>query len=89
MTVSRGLVFNERVILMACVLSQNEITFNSLPLSTRIQQSRKFVRDVTFLSTRCDALVITGSSNVGRLMSLLFGARERGMKSRIRSLDTR
>ncbi|GAA5989377.1 hypothetical protein JCM5350_005693 [Sporobolomyces pararoseus] len=67
----------------------NEITFNSLPLSTRIQQSRKFVRDVTFLSTRCDALVITGSSNVGRLMSLLFGARERGMKSRIRSLDTR
>ncbi|GAA5904689.1 uncharacterized protein JCM6883_003871 [Sporobolomyces salmoneus] len=64
----------------------NEITFNSLPLSDRISQSRFFVRDVTFLSTRSDALVITGSSNVGRLMSLLMG--ERG-KRNIRSLDTR
>ncbi|GAA6059795.1 hypothetical protein JCM10212_003690 [Sporobolomyces blumeae] len=64
----------------------NENTFNSLPLADRIAQSRDFVRDVTLLSTRSDALVITGSSNVGRLMALLMGSRARG---RIVSLDTR
>ncbi|GAA6018435.1 hypothetical protein JCM11491_006996 [Sporobolomyces phaffii] len=64
----------------------NENTFNSLPLETRIEQSQAFVRDVTLLSTRADALVITGSSNVGRLMCLLMGDRAKG---RVRSLDTR
>ncbi|GAA5849454.1 hypothetical protein JCM3766R1_003288 [Sporobolomyces carnicolor] len=64
----------------------NEVTFNSLPLSDRIDQSRRFVRDVTFVSTRSDALVMTGSSNVGRLMSLLMGEKSKG---NVRSLDTR
>jgi len=65
---------------------QNENTFNAMPLEERIAQSRLFVRDVTLLSTRSDALVITGSSNVGRLMSLLMRDRARG---RVRSLDIR
>ncbi|GAA5956557.1 hypothetical protein JCM3765_003483 [Sporobolomyces pararoseus] len=78
----------------------NETSFNLLPISNRISQSRKFVRDVTFLSTRCDSLIITASSNVGRLMSLLIGsssfsredsieAGREGGRGRIRSLDIR
>ncbi|GAA5906559.1 hypothetical protein JCM5296_000289 [Sporobolomyces johnsonii] len=69
----------------------NENAFNALPLSTRIAQTRLFVRDVTVLTTRADALVITGSSNVGRLMALLMGERAREGRGggRVRSLDTR
>ncbi|GAA5935496.1 hypothetical protein JCM1841_003910 [Sporobolomyces salmonicolor] len=69
----------------------NENAFNALPLSTRIAQTRLFVRDVTVLTTRADALVVTGSSNVGRLMALLMGERAREGRGggRVRSLDTR
>ncbi|GAA6036117.1 hypothetical protein JCM8097_006624 [Rhodosporidiobolus ruineniae] len=71
----------------------NEVTFNSLPLSTRLASTRLFVRDLTVLTRRADAIVMTGSSNVGRLMLLLFEAarREKGIEGRreVRSLDTR
>ncbi|BGP61890.1 hypothetical protein NBRC10512v2_003210 [Rhodotorula toruloides] len=69
----------------------NETAFNRLPLSTRISSARLFVRDLTVLSSRADALVVTGSSNVGRLMMLLFKARRREKGERrgeVRSLDT-
>ncbi|GEM08223.1 hypothetical protein Rt10032_c05g2240 [Rhodotorula toruloides] len=71
----------------------NETAFNRLPLATRIASARIFVRDLTVLSSRADALIVTGSSNVGRLMMLLFEARRReegeGGKREVRSLDTR
>jgi len=51
------------------------------------------VRDLTVLARRSDALVVTGSSNVGRLMMLLFEAsrdgRGEGRKRELRSLDAR
>ncbi|BGP15376.1 hypothetical protein JCM10213v2_003344 [Rhodosporidiobolus nylandii] len=71
----------------------NEATFNSLPLSTRLAQTRLFVRDLTVLAHRADALVMTGSSNVGRLMTVLFEgarrARQEEGRREVRSLDTR
>jgi hypothetical protein len=72
---------------------QNELTFNALPLSSRLASTKLFVRDLTVLSRHADAIVMTGSSNVGRLMALLFEAArvERGVEGRreMRSLDTR
>ncbi|GJN89519.1 hypothetical protein Rhopal_002506-T1 [Rhodotorula paludigena] len=70
----------------------NEAAFNSLPLSSRIASARVFVRDVTVLARRSDALVVTGSSNVGRLMMLLWEAAhppQEGKRRELRSLDTR
>ncbi|GAA5855540.1 hypothetical protein JCM9279_005114 [Rhodotorula babjevae] len=72
----------------------NETSFNSLPLAARISSARLFVRDLTVLARRSDALVVTGSSNVGRLMMLLFeasrkGERRDGRKRELRSLDAR
>ncbi|GAA5925944.1 hypothetical protein JCM3775_005157 [Rhodotorula graminis] len=71
----------------------NETSFNSLPLAARISSARLFVRDLTVLARRSDALVVTGSSNVGRLMMLLFEAsrdeRGEGRKREMRSLDAR
>ncbi|GAA5819989.1 hypothetical protein JCM3770_006815 [Rhodotorula araucariae] len=68
----------------------NELAFNSLPLASRVASARVFVRDLTVLAQRSDALVITGSSNVGRLMMLLFEAsRAEGERRELRSLDTR
>ncbi|GAA5829760.1 hypothetical protein JCM11251_007870 [Rhodosporidiobolus azoricus] len=71
----------------------NEATFNALPLASRLSSTRLFVRDLTVLCRRADAIVMTGSSNVGRLMTLLFeaGRRERGERGKreVRSLDTR
>ncbi|BGP39359.1 hypothetical protein JCM10449v2_003297 [Rhodotorula kratochvilovae] len=42
----------------------NELEFNALPLSSRISSARLFVRDLTVLARRSDALVVTGSSNM-------------------------
>ncbi|TKA54100.1 hypothetical protein B0A53_03477 [Rhodotorula sp. CCFEE 5036] len=77
----------------------NETAFNRLPLPSRVAATRQFVRDLTFLSRRADALVVTGSSNVGRLLMMLFDAEntnrskaEGELQSRrreMRSLDTR
>lgn len=47
------------------------------------------MRDVTVLSSRADALVISGSSNVGRLMALLAGEEKTLTLGRVRSVDTR
>ncbi|GAA5866589.1 hypothetical protein JCM8547_005468 [Rhodosporidiobolus lusitaniae] len=71
----------------------NENTFNALPLASRVSSTQVFVRDLTVLAQEADAVVMTGSSNVGRLMVLLFEAarRERGERGKreVRSLDTR
>ena len=70
-------------------LAQNETAFNRLPLAQRIALTRIFVRDVTVLSTRSDALVMSASSNVGRLMTLLCGEQKALRLGRVRSVDTR
>lgn len=68
---------------------QSETSFNKLPVAQRIALTRTFVRDVTVLSSRADALVISGSSNVGRLMALLAGEEKAFKLGRVRSVDTR
>ncbi|GAA5863341.1 hypothetical protein JCM3774_005259 [Rhodotorula dairenensis] len=55
----------------------NENEFNRLPVSSRIRSTRQFVRDLTFLARRADAVVVTGSSNVGRLLMMLSEAEQR------------
>ncbi|KAL8290071.1 hypothetical protein RQP46_003010 [Phenoliferia psychrophenolica] len=67
----------------------NELDFNQLPIAERIALTRDFVRDVTVLSTKADALVVSASSNVGRLMALLCGAEKAIQQGRVRSVDTR
>ncbi|POY73620.1 hypothetical protein BMF94_3154 [Rhodotorula taiwanensis] len=67
----------------------NEIEFNRLPLATRIENTRVFVRDLTFLARTADALVITGSSNVGRLLMMLFEAQGKAAMRRNEVADER
>lgn len=67
---------------------QNEISFNSMALSARVALTKTFVRDVSLLAEHADGLVLTASSNVGRLLLLLAGE-EKVLESRVRSLDTR
>ncbi|KAK4705137.1 hypothetical protein P7C70_g1078, partial [Phenoliferia sp. Uapishka_3] len=67
----------------------NEITFNNLPLAQRIALTRTFVRDVSVLSTKSDGLVMSASSNVGRIMALLMGEEKALKQGRVRSVDTR
>ncbi|BGP54999.1 hypothetical protein JCM8202v2_002587 [Rhodotorula sphaerocarpa] len=55
----------------------NETQFNRLPLPARIASTRAFVRDLTFLARNADALVVTGSSNVGRMLMVLHEAEAR------------
>ena len=66
----------------------NEATFNSLGAEERVAQTRLFLRDLTLLAQRTDGLVFTGSSNVGRLMSLVAG-RSKMEDARLRSTDVR
>ncbi|GAA5830810.1 hypothetical protein JCM11251_001082 [Rhodosporidiobolus azoricus] len=47
--------------------------FRDSPLPLRIAQTRSFIRDLTFLARYSSALVLTESSNVGRLLTLLAG----------------
>ena len=68
---------------------QNEIEFNKLPLADRVALTRDFIRDVTVLSRRSDGLVMSASSNVGRLMALLCGEEKALRHGRVRSVDTR
>lgn len=68
---------------------KNEIEFNRLPLATRIENTRVFVRDLTFLARTADALVITGSSNVGRLLMMLFEAQGKAAMRRNEVADER
>ncbi|KAK4046300.1 hypothetical protein OIV83_006174 [Microbotryomycetes sp. JL201] len=66
----------------------NERSFNSMKLDDRIAHTKTFVRDLTLLASQSDALVLTASSNVGRLLMLLAGKQfvDEGL---IRSVDTR
>lgn len=65
-----------------------ESTFNALPIDARVDSTRDFLRDLTYLAERADGLVFTASSNVGRLLSLLAGVGK--MKAgRLRSTDVR
>ncbi|KAH8921406.1 hypothetical protein BT69DRAFT_1351621 [Atractiella rhizophila] len=68
----------------------SETSFNSLPESERINLGLKFVRDVTFLAEKTDGVVFTGSSNVGRLLVLLWkGGWEGVQRGGVRSVDVR
>ena len=66
---------------------QNEITFNAMSLEERVSRTMTFVRDLSLFVKHCDGLVLTASSNVGRLLLLLAG--EEMAYTRVRSLDTR
>lgn len=65
-----------------------ESTFNALPIDARVESTRDFLRDLTYLAERADGLVFTASSNVGRLLSLLAGV-EKMKTGRLRSTDVR
>ncbi|KAM0747445.1 hypothetical protein T439DRAFT_89596 [Meredithblackwellia eburnea MCA 4105] len=67
----------------------NESAFNRLSLAQRIALTRTFVRDITFLTKRGDSLVMSASSNVGRLMALLTGSEKAIGMRRVVSVDTR
>ncbi|KAM0789062.1 hypothetical protein ACM66B_003125 [Microbotryomycetes sp. NB124-2] len=66
----------------------NERSFNLMTLDERVANTKTFVRDLTLLASQSDALVLTASSNVGRLLMLLAGERfvNEGL---VRSVDTR
>ncbi|GAA6020819.1 hypothetical protein JCM10207_001667 [Rhodosporidiobolus poonsookiae] len=66
----------------------NESRFRAAPLSTRVALTLPFLRDLTFLSEACSGLVLTGSSNVGRLLTLLAGP-EMVKRERVVSADVR
>lgn len=66
-----------------------ETAFNHLPLAARVHMAQKFVADLTILALESDGIVLTASSNVGRLMSLLAGEEKAIVKKRVTSLDTR
>lgn len=51
----------------------NENRFNALPLAERVAVTHDFVRDLTVLAHGVDGIVMTASSNVGRLLCLLAG----------------
>ena len=67
---------------------QNETSFNRMSLSARVALTKAFVRDITLLARHTDGLVLTASSNVGRLLLLLAGEKK-ALEGRVRSLDTR
>lgn len=67
----------------------SESFHNRLPLAKRVALARKFVRDLTVLARESDGVVLTASSNVGRLMALLAGEGKAVEGGRVRSLDTR
>lgn len=48
----------------------DQATFNKLPLVERVVHTRAFVRDLTLLAREADAMVVSASSNVGRLAML-------------------
>ncbi|GAA5963153.1 hypothetical protein JCM3765_003626 [Sporobolomyces pararoseus] len=49
--------------------------FNSKPLQERIKHSQTFVRDLTLLTlSEMDALIVSASSNIGRLAMLIGGS---------------
>ena len=66
----------------------DEARFNQMDMGQRVMETRLFLRDLTLLAERAEGLVITGSSNVGRLMALLFGP-EKVKQGRLHSADVR
>lgn len=68
---------------------QHEANHNALPLTERVAHARLFVRDLTVLAWEADGVVLTASSNTGRLMALLAGVQKAVVDGRVRSLDTR
>lgn len=67
----------------------SETFHNRMPVAKRVAMARRFVRDLTVLGRESDGVVLTASSNVGRLMALLAGEEKAVQKGRVRSLDTR
>ncbi|GAA5885774.1 hypothetical protein JCM6882_007560 [Rhodosporidiobolus microsporus] len=62
--------------------------FRDSPLPLRIALTRAFIRDLTFLARFSSSLVLTESSNVGRLLTLLAG-REMVDAGKVISADVR
>jgi hypothetical protein len=59
-----------------------------MTLPARVTLTKTFVRDISLLAEHADGLVLTASSNVGRLLLLLAGE-DKVLEGRVRSLDTR
>lgn len=72
----------------ATVSGFHEATFNAMPLKTRVENTKSFLRDLTVTARFADGLVFTGSSNVGRLLALL-SAQGRNGKRLFYSADVR
>lgn len=53
----------------------NESAWNGLSPEDRDRRARAFVRDLGFVAQKSDAVVLTPTSNVGRLLSVMVGAR--------------
>lgn len=62
--------------------------FNASPMPQRVANTRLFLRDLTAAARLADGLVLTGSSNVGRLLALL-NAQSRNPDKLFRSVDVR
>ncbi|GAA97823.1 uncharacterized protein L969DRAFT_96165 [Mixia osmundae IAM 14324] len=62
--------------------------FNDLPLAMRVGNTQEMLRDLTFFREEADAVLLTGSSNVGRLLMTLVGP-SRCLNNRCISADVR
>ncbi|SGY19758.1 BQ5605_C006g03747 [Microbotryum silenes-dioicae] len=66
----------------------DELEFNMLPFEARERVAQGFVRDITILAQVTHGLVMSASSNVGRMLALL-GGEEKIEQGLIASVDTR
>lgn len=66
----------------------DESVFNASPIQDRVSAAIQFLRDLTILASHADGIVITASSNVGRLLALLLEP-EKGSDININSVDIR
>ncbi|KAH9815140.1 hypothetical protein DFH28DRAFT_1165413 [Melampsora americana] len=67
-----------------------EKSFNSAPLSVRIQMGITLIRDITFAVDHSEGIVCSGSSNICKLMFHLRGSQDAiGPNGTVRSVDVR
>ncbi|GAA5885726.1 hypothetical protein JCM6882_007545 [Rhodosporidiobolus microsporus] len=71
-----------------CPFALSSYACTQSPLPLRIALARAFIRDLTFLARLSSSLVLTESSNVGRLFTLLAG-REMVDAGKVISADVR
>ncbi|GAA5873905.1 hypothetical protein JCM1840_000222 [Sporobolomyces johnsonii] len=63
--------------------------FRDASLQARVALTQPFLRDLTFLAQSAESLVLTESSNVGRLLTLFAGGIEKVNRGRVHSADVR